>query len=316
MLELRLFGTAQGRYLDRSLAGFPNQQAYLLLCYLLLNRERPHHRERLANIFWSECPTRVSLKYLRNSIWRIRKNLQSVGASADEYLSVNNDNISFRRSSRYWLDVEAFETKVIPYQDLPGQWLTPHQAAHLEEGVNLYVGDLLENVYEDWCLCDRERLSLLHLNALSKLMTFHEVNTTYERGLTYGKRILARDNTREKVHRQMMRLYWLSGNRDAALTQYKRCAQILRETLDILPMEETTHLYQQVVHNQFRPTNRPDCRDAPPLCTVSPDESTQALMKYALQKINRLQATIEETNAELCHIEHFVKEAMLTPQNL
>ena len=53
MLELKLFGTGQVRYFDQSLAGFPNQQGCLLLCYLLLNRHRPHNRERLAAVFWA-----------------------------------------------------------------------------------------------------------------------------------------------------------------------------------------------------------------------------------------------------------------------
>jgi len=47
MLEIRLFGTGQAYYFNQDLAGFPKQQAYLLLCYLLLNREHPHAREQL-----------------------------------------------------------------------------------------------------------------------------------------------------------------------------------------------------------------------------------------------------------------------------
>jgi len=92
MLELKLFGTGQARYLDRSLAGFPNQQCCLLLCYLLLNRHRPHCRERLAAIFWGECATDVSRKHLSQALWRLRQCLGSVGARADDYVSVSNDD--------------------------------------------------------------------------------------------------------------------------------------------------------------------------------------------------------------------------------
>ena len=77
MLELKLFGTGQVRYFDQSLVGFPNQQACLLLCYLLLNRGRPHNRERLAAVFWDECPTDVSRKHLSQALWRLRQALGS-----------------------------------------------------------------------------------------------------------------------------------------------------------------------------------------------------------------------------------------------
>jgi DNA-binding SARP family transcriptional activator len=319
MLELQLFGTGQARYCDHPLPGFPNQQSYLLLCYLLLNRHHPHHRERLAALFWSEYATTISRKYLRNALWRLRHALQSVGTPVDEYLLISDDSVSFVSSSRYWLDVEVFETTITRYQDLSEQELTPEQAAHLEEAVDLYVGDLLEGVYEDWCLYDRERLSLLHLNALSKLMVFHELNGTYERGLAYGERILVRDHTREKVHRQMMRLYWLLGDRNAALAQYKRCVQVLREDLGIPPMEETRLLYKRMVHSQsdpstgsgHRPTSRPVRHEDPLSITIKSDDSVQPLAEHALQKLQRLQAIIEETSVELRHIERLISKALL-----
>jgi DNA-binding SARP family transcriptional activator len=337
MLELQLFGTGQARYCDQPLPGFPTQQSCLLLCYLLLNRHHPHHRERLAALFWSEYPTTTARKYLRNALWRLRNALQSAGAPTDEYLLISDDSISFVNSSHYWLDIEVFETTITRYQDLSGQALTPEQAALLEEAVDLYIGDLLEGVYEDWCLYERERLSLLHLHALSKQIVFHEVNGTYERGLAYGERILAHDHTREKVHRQMMRLHWLLGDRNAALTQYKRCVQILREELGIPPMEETRLLYEQIVHNQFdpsttlrrgseqdpwslgprtkgsghRPTSRLARHDDLLSITISPDDSAQPLAEHALQKLQRLQAIIEETSVELRHIERLISKALL-----
>ncbi len=310
MLELQLFGPSQASYCNRPLPGFPNRQSYLLLCYLLLNRHHSHHRERLAAFFWNEYPTAVSRKYLRNALWQLRQALQLVGASADEYLLISDDSVSFLTSSRYWLDVEVFEATVTRCQDLSGYELTPEQAAHLEEATDLYTGDLLEGIYEDWCLYDRERLSLLYLNALSKLIAFHEVNGAYERGLTYGARILARDHTREKVHRQMMRLYWLLGDRNAALAQYKRCAQILREELGIPPMKETRLLYEQMLHSQFDPTGQPARHgDSSPVMARS-DASIPPLTEYALQKLQHLEGLIEEISVELRHIERLISSSL------
>jgi DNA-binding SARP family transcriptional activator len=257
----------------------------------------------LAAIFWGEYSTRTSRKYLRNALWRVRHLLQSVGALADEYLIINDDSVSFSHSGPYSLDVEDFETVTARYQETTGRELTVAEAAQLEEAIALYSGDLLAGIYEDWCLYERERLNLLYLNTLGKLMIFHEFNGTYDQGLAHGRRILACDNTRERVHRRLMRLYWQLGNRGAALAQYKLCEQVLREALDVSPLEETTRLYQQMKYGQFKPGIWASYQMARPPVRARTDESVPLLAEQALQRLRHLQTTIEQASAELRQIE-------------
>lgn len=303
MLEFKLFGTGQASFSGRPLPGFPHQQPTLLLCYLLLNRHRPHPREHLAAVFWGEYPTRTSRKYLRNALWRVRHLLESVGAPADEYLSVDDDSVSFSRSDRYWLDVETFEQTTTRYQETRGQELTPEEAVQLEEVVELYTSDLLVGVYEDWCIVERQRLNLLYLSTLGKLMVFHDHNGDYDQGLAYGQRILSYDNTREMVHRRMMRLYWQAGDRATALAQYKLCAQILHENLGIAPLEQTTQLYRQIKYGQYTPSAWGDEQPVRLPIRGRTDESVVLLAEQALQRLHQLQTSLEQTSAELGQIE-------------
>lgn len=316
MLELKLFGKGEARYNGSPLPGFPQQQPHLLLCYLLLHRSRPHSREQLAALFWGEYPTRVSRKYLSNALWRVRHFLQAVGAPADEYLQVDAESVSFSPVGRYTLDTEAFETVTTRYQGTQGRELTVEEAAHLQQAVELYGGDLLSGIYEDWCLYERERLNILYLNTLSKLMIFHEFNGTYEEGLDYGRRILAYDNTRERVHRRMMRLYWQVGDRGAALAQYQLCAQLLRETLGVAPLEETTLLYQQMKYGQFEPGIWASYKGASPPARTDRSASVPILAEQTLRRLHQLQATMDQVNAELRQIERQLIEVLAGTWNL
>jgi DNA-binding SARP family transcriptional activator len=309
LLQLQLFGPGRAKYHDRPFAGFPNQQAYHLFCYLILNRHQPHNRERLAAVFWSDYPTPISRKYLRDALWRLRQGFQNVGADHSAFLSIDDASVAFVNSSPYWLDIESFEHAIRKYEDKPGHALSAEESEQLEGAVNLYVGELLEGAYQDWCIHDRERLNLLYFNALAKLMTYHEAYGSYERGITFGERILHDDATREKVHRQMMRLFWLSGNRSAALAQYKRCSQALREMLGIPPMEETRLLYEQMLHDEFHPVlPKPGTRRV--LRPDGYDQSEQLTIDQALQKLRRLQAMVSETNAELQRLEALIRTAL------
>ena len=310
MLEVKLFGTGCMSYCGRILPGFPNHQSYWVLCYLILNRQYPQCREKLASVFWDNYPTAVSKKYLRNAIWRLRQSLQSIGVPVEDYIFISEDTLSFVTSGQCWLDTEAFESTIGEYRDVSGQELNPQQAQAMETATGLFVGDLLEGIYEDWCLLDRERLSLLYMNALSKLMVFHECKGAYERGLACGERILARDHTRETVHRQMMQLYWRMGDRNAALAQYKRCAQILREELGISPMENTKRLYEQMVHNTLDLPSSGIPADAAWAGAPLADDSLSPLSEYVISRLKRLESATERNKRELEQIRHLLAETL------
>ena len=314
MLKLRLLGTGSASYQSRSLPGFPSQLPYLLLCYLLINRNRRHAREQLASVFWGDYRAKDSLKHLRNTLWRLRQLLEAAGARADEYLETVDHVVSFAPLAPYWLDLEAFEANTVPYQGIPGRELSPDQVQALHEAIDLYSGDLLDGVYEDWCLYDRERLHMLYLNSLSKLVAYHEHSGTYEQGLTYGRRILACDSTRESAHRQVMRLHWLMGDRNGALVQYKRCAEILRETMNADPMEETSRLYRQIMAERF-PVTRPLVSSGPSGGFGPGRDAKQGLMDQALEALQYVQVTLDEANAELRRISQLIQQLQPEPQD-
>ncbi len=56
-------------------------------------------------------------------------------------------------------------------------------------------------------------------------------------------RLLALDPLREDVHRLLMRLHARAGRRNAALRQYRACADALGRDLGVAPEDETTGLW-------------------------------------------------------------------------
>jgi DNA-binding SARP family transcriptional activator len=310
MLNINLFGTGEARYYDRPLPGFPTQQPCVLLCHLLLNKTYPHNREHLASLFWSDSPNIQARKSLRNALWRLRQLFQSVGAPPEEYLFITEESVSFINTSSHRLDVELFETSISQCQDISARDLTVEQASNLQSAVDLYKGDLLDSIYADWILYDRERLRLLYLSALNKLMLYHGMHSSYERGLICGERILAYDNSREKVHRQMMWLYYLQGNRTAALAQYKKCHQILQDELGVQPMEETRLLYDQMVHNKFNASHWMVDAESPAPDLNPREGSMHSIAELALKRLHHLQVVIDETSAELRLLERLIDESI------
>ncbi|MBK6795289.1 MAG: hypothetical protein IPG76_00390 [Acidobacteria bacterium] len=81
-----------------------------------------------------------------------------------------------------WLDIIEFEEAFHAIQGLPPDQYEAHEIRALRHAAELYQGDLLTGCYEDWCLCERERLRDMHLAILQKLMVYSEAHCRLKRG--------------------------------------------------------------------------------------------------------------------------------------
>lgn len=242
-----LFGKLRIQHGEQITDGLGARKIEELFCYLLLRRGYCHPREMLADLFWGDNPTALSKKYLRKALWQLQESLEAQPASpAADFLLVEPEWVQLNPNLDLWLDVAAFEETYSHVQGLPAQALTRQQVQRLQDAIALYRGELLEGWYQDWCLYERERFRYMYLAMLDKLMNCCELHREYEAGIAYGMSILRCDPAQERTHRELMRLYYLAGNRTAALRQYERCVAALREELGVPPAQATEALCQQI----------------------------------------------------------------------
>lgn len=247
VLRIYLFGKFCVWRNEQVLDGFDARKVQELFCYLLLHRDHSLPRETLASLLWPDTTTVQSKKNLRHTFWQLQSALGSQNEHVnDRILLVEPDWVQLNPEVALWLDVAVFEQAYNLAQKTPGQELNSSQAKMLQDTVQLYQAPLLEGWYQDWCLWERERLQSIYLSMLDKLMSYCEVHRDYETSLLYGMRIMSYDRARERTHRRMMRLYYLTGDRAEALRQYERCAAALEDELGIQPSKSTGALYKQI----------------------------------------------------------------------
>jgi DNA-binding SARP family transcriptional activator len=251
-MSIQLFGQFSVRRNGEVVAGFEAHKVQELFCYLLLHRQRSHSRESLASLLRPDTTTAQSKKKLRQTLWHLQSALGSQQEPVrDRLLLVEPYRVQINAEADIWLDVAVFEKTFDLVERIVGQELNTQQVQALQNAVELYRGPLLEGCYEDWCLYERERLQNRYLAMLEKLMSYCEVHRNYDAGVLYGMRIMACDGTRERTHRRLMHLYYLSGDRAAALRQYEQCASALNEELGVKPSKRTTELYKQIMAEQL-----------------------------------------------------------------
>jgi DNA-binding SARP family transcriptional activator len=218
-----------------------------LLCYLLLFRHRPHLRDVVADTLWQEIPTETAKAYLRRTLWQLQTALKPGLYELDmPLLVVEIDWLQLNPDVALWIDLSILEHTYTKYRNAPSDDLTAEAVGELQRTVDLYRGDLLEGWYHEWCVFERERFQHMYLVLLDKLMRHCESQKQYETGIEYGARILRHDPAREHTHRQLMRLYYLAGDRSGALRQYQRCVVALHEELEVEPTQRTQQLNQHI----------------------------------------------------------------------
>lgn len=223
-----------------------------LLAYLLLYRHQSHSREVLADIFWQDHDGPQARRCLNTALWRLKKTLAPV--STDQVLHIHkssNGDIGFNRSSDYWLDVETFETYIAKTLNKSPQLLDEGNILQMEQASDLCQGELLQGFYQDWALRERERLRMLYLRCLRRMMGYYSQRCAYGRALAIGQRILECDPLREDIYREMMRIYCETGQRAHAIKQYRQCREQLMEELGIEPMRETQKLYEDIIEGGY-----------------------------------------------------------------
>ena len=133
----------------------------------------------------------------------------------------------------------------------------------LERAVALYKGPFLDglavrdSVCEEWLQHERERLRLLMLGVLDRLLARQMKAGALAPATTTAEAILAHDPLREDMHRALMQLHASQGRHSLALKQYRLCKESLTRELGIEPEPETERLHREIQAQRSVPPRAP-----------------------------------------------------------
>lgn len=164
---MRLFGQVEVRYGDERLPPLDSARAESLLAYLLLHRDAPQSRQRLAFLLWPDSTEPQSRTNLRHLLHRLRQAIPD----PDAFLEVTQRTLRWRADAPFSLDVGVFE-QLLAQADRDNDTNASRKA--LERAVEVYTADLLEDHYDGWLSDDRERLRRALAAALERVVALCE----------------------------------------------------------------------------------------------------------------------------------------------
>jgi DNA-binding SARP family transcriptional activator len=240
-LTIRLLGAP-----DVQVAGSPlvlnNQKARALLFYLAATG-RPHTRDHLAALLWSESSDSDARHSLRSDLYRLRQALRQGGA--DKALSGDGESIVLR-PAEYKCDVIRFR-----------QLVAEASEGSLSEAAALYRGSLLEGftlgdapLFDEWFRLEESALSRTYLQVLDQLAARAESRQAWPDAISYVQQIVQLDPLSEDAQQRLINLHVRRHAIGSALRQYQQFEAVLKQELGIAPSAETRALIDEALRRR------------------------------------------------------------------
>jgi DNA-binding SARP family transcriptional activator len=264
-LEISLLGSPQIE-LDGAAIEVDTRKAIAMLAYLAMERG-PVHRESLVTLLWPESDTSRGRAALRRTLSALNKALDG------RWLEIERDAIDLMKGNGLSLDIDQFRELLIP-EDGHGHdqaEVCLQCEAPVKQAIDLYRGDFLSGFtlrdssnFDDWQFYQTDTLRRELEKALDRIIRIYIHTGEFDKAIDSSRRRLTLDPLHEATHRTLMRLYAWSGQRAAAMRQYRECVRILDQELKVAPLEETTELNTIIKMEQLdAPILGPVLKDSP-----------------------------------------------------
>jgi two-component SAPR family response regulator len=243
-IAIHCLGTFRFHVNGRPVEGWRSTKARALFLYLVNHRGRPIPRDTLIQALWPNPDAIASGTSLKVAVHALRQTLRQLGIDSSS-LAVQAHGCGYvLNASDLWIDVEEFDRCFTLGRAFEIQGRTPRSLTLYARAADLYRGDFLEELSDDWPMFRREALKDQYLYVLSRLAKAAVASRDYQGGIVRCQEILAKDRCREDAYRLLMICHAHLGQRSRVRAWYDFCVQTLQTELDCGPELETERVFR------------------------------------------------------------------------
>jgi len=209
-----------------------------LVAYLILHRDAPQSRDRLAMVLWPDTLEAQARTNLRNLLFRLREALPVL----DPLIAQDRHALRLRTEEALQVDVDQLTSLVAIVRAEPAA-----ASAHvLVQAADRFAGELLPEIYDDWVVSHRERVRGLQLEVLDRTVAALARAGDFVAAAAYSRRLIDLSPLDEPQYRRVMRLHAAAGNRAGIEATLKLARETLQEELGAEPSTATCDLAREL----------------------------------------------------------------------
>ena len=222
-------------------------RALRILCFIASRQNHRATKDAIIETYWPDTRPEDIDKNFWPTVSYIRRALNSNQEVKKNFIRYRESAYYLNPEFNYLLDIEEFERLISLAQSRLRDEDFDGYIAAARRVVELYRGEFLEEVYDNWVEEPRAYYQTMYVATLKDLADYYHRSQQYEQSIAYYKNILSRDPYREDVHRQLMDSQVRLGNRVAVREQYENLRTLLREELGVDPLPETVATYNRLL---------------------------------------------------------------------
>lgn len=221
-----------------------------LLLFLLANRHRAVPREQIIEALWPDVSPASGANRFHVALSWLRRILEPGLTSGSDSQVIPREEDRYRLATEVChVDADEFTRLASPpLRGLQRRRLSTRQEHALIHATAIYGGDFLEEYpFEMFLEDERACLRELQRLALVRLGDHYRSRRQASRALRYYQEALALDTCFEDVHRRVIFVHLLSGNRAAAVRAWRDCVTVLQDELGVPPGPTTRALARRLL---------------------------------------------------------------------
>ncbi|WDP87937.1 MAG: transcriptional regulator [Desulfobacter sp.] len=213
------------------LSAWKSSKALMILKYLTANRKKGFiPREVLIEMLWPDQDPQKTGSRFNMAMSSLRKTLEPdlSPKAPSSYIERKKDMYRLFNERQIKIDTELFFNAVAQAKAMAGDADKALESYLLAE--SLYKDVFLnEDLYQEWCIQQREYFISELILVLKSVVTLYEEKKDYVRGIFFAKKILAVDPSDETAFKYLMIFYAKTGNLPRVTKVFKAYLKNLKQ---------------------------------------------------------------------------------------
>lgn len=242
-LEISMLGTFQVKTSGILVTSkmWKTRKAKSIAAYLFAHRNEITTRDCLLDIYFSNYGPKKAAHNLVTSLHFIKK------AIGENILIYQRGGYCINSKASVSYDVDEFLQMVQIGDKYKTEKNNEESVKQYLKAVEIYKGDYLEDIYDNWCETSREYYRSIYLRILTLLGEYFYSRGEYEQSMKYYHMMLEKDKYMEDAHCGIMKCYSQVGNRKGVVQQFQKLVTVLQNELGLEPLPETKKLYNRLI---------------------------------------------------------------------